>query len=257
MTPPKETLRTEYHICGVWHFCFSDLCRSKRSCWKSWVWWISRLLSSPARLPGSRWKMNTTQGTFSKTIACHMFFWACRQTYVMNDFRRLRMTLERGKEAWRRTFIPSHPFYLLCTRQISPEAAHPHSRALLVLCSRVPYVCMCVSAIILRNTYFTLIAACIHPLEGELPGWIFDMLFAADSLRIISSPLLWKLLRSRLLAIAVATCGWAAAAGIPPLTYLFFIFCSVIWQPLLLNVSRAGSQPCRRCSSTSSSRPRR
>lgn len=42
------------------------------------------------------------------------------------------------------------------------------------------------------NTYLVLMAACIHHLEGEMPGWHSDMQSAADSFRIITSPLLWK-----------------------------------------------------------------
>lgn len=79
-----------------------------------------------------------------------------------------------------------------------------------------------------------------------MPGWHFDMQFAADSFRIITSLLLWKSLISRPLAVVVALpVAELRLQEFPPLISLFFIFCWNIWQLLFLIFSPASSQQCR------------
>lgn len=93
-----------------------------------------------------------------------------------------------------------HSFTIIITCFVFPKSAQrqiTHNLAL-SLCLPLEFMmCACVSVCVSRfqplishhlmNTYLALTAACIHHLGGEMPGWCSDMLFAADSFRIITS----------------------------------------------------------------------
>lgn len=134
---------------------------------------------------------------------------------------------------------------------VHPKSAQGQIILTLVWSSRFVQACAWVifslsSAIIPINTYLGVTAACIHHLEGGMPGWHSDMQFAADSFRIITSLLLWKSLISRPLAVTVALpVAELWLQEFPPLISLFFIFCWHIWQLLFLIFSPASSQQCR------------
>lgn len=191
-----------------------------------------------------------------------MFFKACRQTHIMDDLRCSDGSEWRFKGGRRPddtlSWIHNH-YHLLCIPHISPEANHPHSRAPLVFASRVHDVCVCVcvcqsfSASHQPSSHERVFSSdCgVHPPPGRGNAWVVLWQAVCG----------WQLQDHHLTTPEKipnkpfagcrrgSTCGWAAAAGIPPLILLFFIFCSVFWQLLLFIFSLAGSQQCRRCSS--------
>lgn len=99
--------------------------------------------------------------------------------------------------------------------------------------------------------------------RGEMPGWHFDMLFAADRFGIITSPLPWNFLISCSLNVNLALSKRAATLWIhrvlfppsPSSSSFFFFFCfffscslrSLTWQLLFLIFSLAVSRGSKFC----------
>lgn len=80
-------------------------------------------------------KWTQPQGTFQKkTIACHMFFQACRQTYVMDDFRcwdSSEWDFKGGRRPDDALPFTHTLYYLLCTPQTSKSHTLSHTPVLL------------------------------------------------------------------------------------------------------------------------------
>lgn len=80
--------------------------------------------------------------------------------------------------------------------------------ALCLYCTSHHLTCSTTLSVSCTHAQFSLQRYTNHLEMGEMPGWHFDMLFAADSFRIITSRLPWNFLISLLLIVSPALPGW-------------------------------------------------